>query len=427
MEMIITESYNATTSSHTNTTIPAEPNVAFDGHELIGLALALGGNLLISISLTVQKKAHNRLGQDSGMKYCLDKWWWLGMFLMIGGELGNFMAYGFAPASLVAPLGSVAVIANAIIAFVFLREPISMPSMMGVTLVIVGSVTLISFSARGSPTLTSVEIVTYLQAWTFLLYVGIEIVVLAILLYLKFVRGNEHLIILLLLVAIIASITIIAAKAVSTMISETIFQGRQQILNAFFWVSLIILPITTATQIRFLNRAMQLYDVSDVVPVNFIFFTISAILAGAIFYKEFKGVAFDRIFIFLFGCILSFIGVYIIAHQDEYKEKKEENRNRTGTGDSGLDPGSSDGSSSSFSSEILTLSDSEASASGNAISCKDKRESAIISRNKTPEHSETTKLVENPRRTSESWKNVFYEAVKALKSSTVVKLVQPSN
>ena len=59
------------------------------------------------------------------------------MFLMIGGELGNFMAYGFAPASLVAPLGSVAVIANAIIAFVFLREPISMPSMMGVTLVIV--------------------------------------------------------------------------------------------------------------------------------------------------------------------------------------------------------------------------------------------------------------------------------------------------
>ena len=91
-----------------------------------------------------------------------------------------------------------------------------------------------------------------------------------------------------------------------------------------------------------------------------------------------------------------------------------------------MDPGSSDGSSSRFSSEILTLSDSEASASGNAISCKDKSESAIISRNKTPEHNETTKLVENPRRTSESWKNVFYEAVKALKSSTVVKLVQPS-
>jgi len=60
---------------------------------------------------------------------------------------------------------------------------------------------------------------------------------------------------------------------------------------------------------------MQLYDVSDVVPVNFIFFTVSAILAGAMFYEEFKGVQFDRVFIFLFGCILSFIGVYTIAHQ----------------------------------------------------------------------------------------------------------------
>ena len=59
------------------------------------------------------------------------------MVLMGLGEVGNFMAYGFAPASLVAPLGSVAVIANTIIASIFLKEPLTMPSMLGVTLVIV--------------------------------------------------------------------------------------------------------------------------------------------------------------------------------------------------------------------------------------------------------------------------------------------------
>ena len=77
------------------------------------------------------------MGQESQTKYCLDKWWWLGMVLMSLGEVGNFMAYGFAPASLVAPLGSVAVIANTIIASVFLHEPLTMPSMMGVSLVVV--------------------------------------------------------------------------------------------------------------------------------------------------------------------------------------------------------------------------------------------------------------------------------------------------
>jgi len=60
---------------------------------------------------------------------------------------------------------------------------------------------------------------------------------------------------------------------------------------------------------------MQLYDVSDVVPVNFIFFTLSAILAGAMFYQEFYGVYFDRIFMFIFGCLESFIGVAIITKQ----------------------------------------------------------------------------------------------------------------
>lgn len=36
--------------------------------------------------------------------------WWCGVILMGFGELGNFAAYGFAPASLIAPLGCVSVI-----------------------------------------------------------------------------------------------------------------------------------------------------------------------------------------------------------------------------------------------------------------------------------------------------------------------------
>lgn len=36
--------------------------------------------------------------------------WWFGVILMGVGELGNFAAYGFAPATLIAPLGCVSVI-----------------------------------------------------------------------------------------------------------------------------------------------------------------------------------------------------------------------------------------------------------------------------------------------------------------------------
>jgi hypothetical protein len=43
---------------------------------------------------------------EEGM-YLKSKLWWLGMCLVALGEGGNFLSYGFAPASVVAPLGTV--------------------------------------------------------------------------------------------------------------------------------------------------------------------------------------------------------------------------------------------------------------------------------------------------------------------------------
>lgn len=43
---------------------------------------------------------------EEGM-YLKSKLWWLGMVLIAVGEGGNFLSYGFAPASVVAPLGTV--------------------------------------------------------------------------------------------------------------------------------------------------------------------------------------------------------------------------------------------------------------------------------------------------------------------------------
>lgn len=40
-------------------------------------------------------------------QYLRSKLWWLGQLLITVGEGGNFVSYGFAPASVVAPLGTV--------------------------------------------------------------------------------------------------------------------------------------------------------------------------------------------------------------------------------------------------------------------------------------------------------------------------------
>lgn len=56
---------------------------------------------------------------------------------------------------------------------------------------------------------------------------------------------------------------------------------------------------------------------TTVVPVNHVFFTTSAIIAGIIFYQEFLGAAFLTVFIYLFGCFLSFLGVFLVTRNRE--------------------------------------------------------------------------------------------------------------
>ena len=52
---------------------------------------------------------------------------------------------------------------------------------------------------------------------------------------------------------------------------------------------------------RYLNMAMKKFESTTVVPTNFVFFTISAIIAGIVFYREFWGMTAVEIFMFLFG------------------------------------------------------------------------------------------------------------------------------
>ncbi|XP_029602843.1 NIPA-like protein 2 isoform X1 [Salmo trutta] len=131
----------------------------------------------------------------------------------------------------------------------------------------------------------------------------------------------KHITIVMLLVALLASLTVISVKAVSGMITESI-KGHLQLTYPIFYVMLVVMVASCAFQIKFLNQAMKMFDATEVVPINFVFFTASAITAGIVFYQEFQGLALLNILMFLFGCLLSFIGVFLIA-RDRPKIKPE--------------------------------------------------------------------------------------------------------
>ena len=73
-----------------------------------GVILSIVADIIIAVSLNIQKYAQNANMDSAGepiKPFYTIPTWWAGMLLNIGGELGNMFAYGFAPASVVAPVG----------------------------------------------------------------------------------------------------------------------------------------------------------------------------------------------------------------------------------------------------------------------------------------------------------------------------------
>ncbi|GAB1299296.1 NIPA-like protein 2 [Apodemus speciosus] len=265
---------------------------------LFGVLLAILGNLVISISLNIQKYSHLHLAQKEHPKpYFKSVLWLSGVLLMAIGETGNFAAYGVAPITLIAPLGCL--------------------SVTGMTLAFAGTYLLVNFAPNITQAISARTVQYYFVGWQFLVYVILEILVFCILLYFHKRKGMRHVVVLLTLVALLeASLTVISVKAVSGMITLSV-TGNMQLTYAIFYVMLVIMVASCVFQVKFLNQATELYTMTTVVPINHVFFTTSAIIAGIIFYQEFRGAAFLTVFIYLFGCFLSFLGVFLVTRNRE--------------------------------------------------------------------------------------------------------------
>ncbi|XP_061453048.1 NIPA-like protein 3 isoform X3 [Rhineura floridana] len=268
---------------------------------LIGALLAIFGHLIISIALNLQKYSHIRLvGCKDHRAYFKTKTWWCGLFLLFLGELGVFSAYAFAPLSLIVPLGAVSVIGRYVLSFI------------GCGLTIVGTYLLITFGPNSHETMTGENITKHLVSWPFLLYVLVEIIIFCLLLYFYKEKKANYIVVILLLVALLGSMTVITVKAVAGMVVVSI-RGNLQLGYPIFYIMVVCMVATAAFQATFLTQASQLYDSSQIASVSYILSTAIAITAGATFYLDFIGEDVLHICMFALGCLIAFLGVFLIT------------------------------------------------------------------------------------------------------------------
>jgi hypothetical protein len=127
--------------------------------------------------------------------YLKDPYWWLGQVLITVGEMGNFLAYGFAPASIVSPLGVVALVANCVIAPIFFKEVFRQQDFWGVIIAITGAVTVVLSAKTEETKMGPHEVWDAITTMEFEIYMAVSCALIVLLLWLSPRYGNRTILI----------------------------------------------------------------------------------------------------------------------------------------------------------------------------------------------------------------------------------------
>lgn len=127
--------------------------------------------------------------------YLKSPYWWTGQVLITVGEMGNFLAYGFAPASIVSPLGVVALISNCVIAPIFFKEQFRKRDFWGVVVAVGGAVTVVLSASTKETKLAPHDVWVHITTMGFEIYMGVTFGLIVLLMWLSPRYGNRSILI----------------------------------------------------------------------------------------------------------------------------------------------------------------------------------------------------------------------------------------
>ena len=331
---------------------------------LIGVGLAVLGSAMVGISYTASKTAHNKvMGKSSGQRaaagasnnetapllatipeegedhedeYSITETmkhpeWWMSMALLTVGEICNFMAYGYAPTSVIATLGTMSIIAGALSGYFYLGERIRPWNMVGMLVSVLGAIIIVMFSRAEEPQLSPEAIMEALSQLQFIIYASAVSLVAVGLVILdstpikgsRMTYGDKWMFIRVSLTAIFSGFTVLCTKSISSLLTLTWYKMLS------YWVSYVLILALVATALLglyYTNKALSRFDSTSVLPAEFAAFTLTAVSGSAVLYNDFAEASLLQIGMFVVGCLTTFLGVHWITGDDT---KHPQKRNST--------------------------------------------------------------------------------------------------
>ncbi|XP_003218833.1 magnesium transporter NIPA2 [Anolis carolinensis] len=285
----------------------------------IGLVLAMSSSFFIGGSFILKKKGLLRLARKGSMRagqgghaYLKEWLWWAGLLSMGAGEVANFAAYAFAPATLVTPLGALSVLVSAILSSYFLNEKLNLHGKIGCLLSILGSTVMVIHAPQEEEVETLNEMSHKLGDPGFVVFATFVVIVSLIMIFVVGPRhGQTNILVYITICSVIGALSVSCVKGLGIAIKE-LFIGEPVLKHPLAWILLLSLIVCVSTQINYLNRSLDIFNTSVVTPIYYVFFTTSVLTCSAILLKEWEDMAADDIIGTVSGFLTIIVGIFLL-------------------------------------------------------------------------------------------------------------------
>ncbi|KAG5643319.1 hypothetical protein DXG03_001203 [Asterophora parasitica] len=299
----------ATTSAESHT-FSAGKNL-----KVVGIILAITSGVLIGSSFVFKKKGllRSQAGGEAGegVAYLKSPLWWLGMIMMILGEICNFAAYAFVEAIVVTPLGALSVVICAILSSIFLKETLTFFGWLGCGLCIIGSV-IIALNGPGESAVGQIrEFQKLFLAPGFLAYTSILIVAsIVIAVFFAPRYGTQSMLWYIFICSMIGGISVSVTTGLGAAIVQTAY-GDNQFKYWFMYFLLIFVVVTLLTEVYYLNKALALFNTAMVTPTYYVIFTFFSIVTTIVLFQGLKA-SVTSILTLVMGFLVICVGIIIL-------------------------------------------------------------------------------------------------------------------
>ncbi|KAF9431805.1 hypothetical protein BGZ76_011679 [Entomortierella beljakovae] len=352
---------------------------------VLGISIAVATSFIQSLGLTIQRKSHvlNEAIHPKELRRqaCQRPLWHLGFHTYILSNLtGTIFSIGYLPVIILAPLGAVTLVFNALFARLLLGDHFSRQSALGTFLILLGAVMIGLFGIVPEPSHSLEDLIQLWKRPAFIIYFSlIEFTVVSLLVgnrivemmlkrnakanisnsqlhyhlrsgsnsmnpdsnvnhpfrYNKFfgrllgkLSPNRIKMVLGISYGVVggmlSSQALLFAKSAIELLILTIINGKNQFENPLSWFLVIALAVSALLQLYYLNKGLRLCDTVLLVPLSFCAYNVSCLFNGLVYYNQWGRLYWWQILLVLFGISQVLVGVLVLAWRplpEEYSDQ----------------------------------------------------------------------------------------------------------